>query len=174
MWKIKEVKILLRQGDITESKTDAIVNAANTKLLLGAGVAGAIRKKGGPAIQAECNKIREIPLGEASITNSGNLSAKYVIHAASMHLGGRTTKKSLRDSLWNSLLRAKEVGIRSISFPAIGTGIAGFPIKECAKIFIDVFKTFLSTEESNLETIEVVLFSENDFLIFKNVFDTLL
>ena len=103
MWLINNTKINLERGDITAFKGDAIVNAANTKLILGGGVAGAIRKKGGSSIQKECNKIGPIKLGEAAITKGGNLQSKFVIHAASMHLGGKTTPESLRDSVLNSL-----------------------------------------------------------------------
>ena len=99
-------KIRIRRGDLTEALTDAIVNAANTDLILGAGVAGAIKRRGGGAIQAECARIGSIPLGEAAITSGGHLTARFVIHAASMELGGRTTQSSLTDAVRNSLKRA--------------------------------------------------------------------
>src|ERR1700733_6606646 len=118
----------ISQGDLTECAYDAIVNAANNDLLLGAGVAGAIRSKGGPAIQQECDRIGPIALGEAAVTSGGRLKAKFVIHAASMHLGGRTSEENLRASTRNSLLRASERKLVNIAFPAIGTGIAGFPL----------------------------------------------
>src|SRR5579885_2903195 len=101
-------RIVTRQGDLTESDCEAVVNAANTDLKLGAGVAGAIRRKGGPRIQAECDRIGPIALGEAAVTTGGNLKARYVIHAASMRLGGRTTADSLRQSVRNTLERAEE------------------------------------------------------------------
>src|SRR5215472_7030600 len=91
-------KVTLRQGDLTEARVDAIVNAANNDLLLGGGVAGAIRFKGGPSIQAECNRIGPIRIGEVAITSAGNLPARHVIHAASMRLGGSTSEQSLRDA----------------------------------------------------------------------------
>src|ERR1700758_5481895 len=95
---VKEIatKVLIQQGDLTEMDTDAIVNAANNDLILGAGVAGAIRRKGGEAIQRECDAIGSIPLGYSAITSGGNLKAKYVIHAASMGLGTLTTAETLR------------------------------------------------------------------------------
>src|SRR5271167_4382059 len=99
-------KIELRQGDLTEANVDAIVNAANNDLLLGGGVAGAIRVKGGPSIQEECNRIGPIRIGEAAITGAGNLRARHVTHAASVRLGGCTSKQSLRDATRNSLLCA--------------------------------------------------------------------
>ena len=124
------------KGDITELEVDAIVNAANTDLLLGAGVAGAIRTKGGPRIQEECDRIGPIRLGEAAVTTAGNLKAHYVIHAASMEMGEETTANNLRNSTRNSLLRAEEKGFKTIAFPAIGTGIAGFPMQDCANNMI--------------------------------------
>ena len=131
-------RIELQEGDITKMDVDAVVNAANNDLILGAGVAGAIKKAGGPTIQVECNRIGRIALGEAAITGGGNMKAKHVIHAASMELGGRTTPDSLRKATKNSLLRADENGVKTIAFPAIGTGVAGFPVEDCAAIMLDV------------------------------------
>src|SRR5262249_2623229 len=130
-------KLLLRQGDLAQAQVDAIVNAANNDLVLGAGVAGAIRSAGGPSIQAECDKLGSIPIGEAAITGAGNLKARFVIHAASMRLGGRTTEDALRNATRNSLKRAAENGVELIAFPAIGTGIAGFPIDRCATVMLE-------------------------------------
>src|SRR6201998_2141102 len=134
--KLKE-RIIIRQGDLTEMDTDAIVNAANNELVLGAGVAGAIRRKGGEAIQRECDAIGSIPLGYAAITSAGKLKAKYVIHAASMGLGSLTTAETLRHSAAHALRLAAERGLKTIAFPAVGTGIAGFPMKECAEIMLE-------------------------------------
>src|SRR3979411_49309 len=91
-------KVVFQEGDLTEAQVDTIVNAANNELILGSGVAGAIRLKGGPSIQAECNRIGPIHIGEAAITGAGKLAAKHVIHAASMQLGGRATDRSLREA----------------------------------------------------------------------------
>jgi len=150
-------KVFIRQGDLTETATDAIVNAANNDLQLGVGVAGAIRRKGGPAIQEECDRIGSIPVGEAAITGGGRLAARYVIHAASMQLGGSTTERNLRASTRNSLLRAKEKGLRSIAFPAVGTGIAGFPMDRCARIMLEEVRAHLDSATS-IERVEFVLF----------------
>ena len=152
--------VLLRQGDITESQVDAIVNAANNDLQLGAGVAGAIRRKGGPSIQAECDRIGSIPLGEAAITGGGKLPARYVIHAASMSLGGRTSEENLRASTANALRRAEEKRLKSIAFPAIGTGVAAFPLARCAEVMLAVILDHLSRPTS-LERVEVVLFDRS-------------
>src|SRR3984893_7270596 len=121
-------KIMIQQGDLTEMQTDAIVNAANNDLLLGGGVAGPIRRRGGDEIQRACDEIGTIPIGYAAITTSGKLAAKYVIHAASMELGGSTTAEALRKSTAHALRIASERGLKSIAFPAVGTGIAGFPM----------------------------------------------
>src|SRR5689334_25385013 len=114
-WMSWKACISLRQGDITDATVDAIVNAANTQLLLGAGVAGAIRRKGGPTIQQECDAVGPVALGEAALTGGGRLNAPYVIHAASMRLGGTTDEKSLRGATLNSLKRATEKQLTSIA-----------------------------------------------------------
>src|ERR1700686_4739502 len=122
-------RIQIQQGDLTEMDADAIVNAANNDLILGAGVAGAIARKGGESIQRECDEIGSIPVGYAAITGGGKLKAKHVIHAASMQLGGATTAEALRHSTAHALRIAAERGLKSIAFPAVGTGIAGFPMR---------------------------------------------
>src|ERR1700726_2241269 len=152
-------KIEIQQGDLTEMETDAIVNAANNDLVLGAGVAGAIRRKGGDTIQQECDAIGSIPIGFAAITGGGNLKAKYVIHAASMGLGSLTTAETLRGSTAHALRLAAERGLKTIAFPAVGTGIAGFPMKECAEIMLQEAAEHLRNG-SSLETIYFVLFDE--------------
>jgi O-acetyl-ADP-ribose deacetylase len=152
-------RIVIQQGDLTEMDTDAIVNAANNDLVLGAGVGGAIRRKGGDAIQRECDAIGSIPVGYAAITIGGKLKARFVIHAASMQLGGKTSADTLRHSTAHALRIADERGLKSIAFPAVGTGIAGFPLKECAEIMLREAARHLKGETS-LETIYFVLFDE--------------
>jgi O-acetyl-ADP-ribose deacetylase (regulator of RNase III) len=159
--------VVLRKGDLTEAAVDAIVNAANNDLMLGGGVAGAIRAKGGPSIQAECDKLGPIPIGEAAITGAGKLRARYVIHAASMRLGGRTSETALRDSTRNSLKRAAEHGLKSISLPAIGTGIAGFPIEQCAVVMLAEIRDHLRGP-TTLEKVEMVLFDERGLGVFQD------
>jgi len=152
--------IELTVGDITEAEVDAIVNAANNELQLGGGVAGAIRRNGGPSIQEECDRIGAIPLGEAAVTGAGWLKATYVIHAASMALGEPTSAENLVASTKNSLLRADEHGLASIAFPAIGTGIAGFPVDECARLMIQTVREHLASGESSLKKVLFVLFDQ--------------
>ena len=163
-----EDKIGLEQDDLTEADVDAIVNAANNDLQLGGGVAGAIRRKGGPRIQEECNRIGRIFIGEAAVTTGGNLKARYVIHAASMALGGRTTAESLRASTRNSLARAAERGLKTIAFPAVGTGIAGFPMRECAEIMLDEVAQHLKGKTS-LQKVHFVLYDQPALETFQQV-----
>jgi len=163
-------RIAISQGDLTEMSTEAIVNAANNDLLLGGGVAGAIRQKGGPAIQQECNAIGSIPVGFAAITSGGKLKARHVIHAASMQLGGRTTASALRSSTTHCLRIAAEKNLKSIAFPAVGTGIAGFPIRECAEIMLRECIEHLKGKTS-LETIHFVLFDQASLEVFETVWN---
>ncbi len=158
--------ITVIKGDITEIEADAIVNAANTDLILGGGVAGAIRKKGGDPIQNECNEIGSIPLGQAAITGAGNLRARFVIHAAGMHLGGRVSGVSLRDCTYNSLLRAPEKNLKTVAFPAIGTGVGGFPTRNCARIMVDTVSEFLQIKHSSIQRVYFILFDEESFDAF--------
>jgi O-acetyl-ADP-ribose deacetylase len=159
-------KVSLQQGDITEADVEAVVNAANTHLQLGAGVAGAIRRKGGSIIQQECDAIGPISLGEAATTSGGQLKARYVIHAASMHLGGLTTEGSLRDATVHSLKRAVEKQLTSIAFPAIGTGIAGFPLDRCAQVMLEEVRKHL-IGQTTLQQVIFVLFDDVALKVFE-------
>src|SRR5258708_14522234 len=166
-------RILIQQGDLPEMAVDAIDNAANNELILGAGVAGAIARKGGDSSQRECDEIGSIPAGYAAIPGGGKLKARHVIHAASMSLGGmRTTAKTLRTSTAHSLRLAAERNLKSIAFPAIGTGVSGFPMDECAKIMLTEALQHLKGETS-LETIYFVLFDARSRDIFQSTWQTL-
>ena len=158
-------KIMIQQGDLTDMDTDAIVNAANNDLKLGAGVAGAIRRRGGEEIQRECDEIGSIPVGYAAITGGGKLKARHVIHAASMQLGGRTTSANLRNSVAHSLRIAAERGLKTIAFPAVGTGIAGFSMEECASIMLEEASRHLKTQPA-VEKIYFVLFDDRACDVF--------
>lgn len=160
-------KILIKQGDITDSETEAIVNAANNDLLMGGGVAGAILRRGGQKIQEECNKIGQIPLGEAAVTSAGKLKAKYVIHAASMVLGEKAEEENVRAAIENSFKRAVEGNIKSISFPAVGAGIAGFPLRRCAEISLELANKY----SDKLDKIVFVLYNKEAFKVFNRVFE---
>ena len=159
-------KIKLNQGDITELNTDVIVNAANAQLIMGGGVAGAIRRKGGSIIQKECNKIGEIFVGGAVITTGGNLKAKCVIHAVGPRMGEGNEDEKLKNAILNSLKLMDEHELKTIAFPAISTGIFGYPIEQCAKIMISTAKKYLSGETQIREVI-FCLYSKPDFKVFK-------
>jgi O-acetyl-ADP-ribose deacetylase len=159
-------KIVLEQGDLTEMSVDAIVNAANNDLQLGGGLAGIIRRKGGDTIQQECNQIGSIPLGGAAMTSGGKLKARHIIHAASMELGGHTTARALRGSTAHALRIASEKGLRTIAIPAVGTGIGGFPLSECADIMLHEAVKHLKGP-STLEKIRFVLFDAKALAAFE-------
>lgn len=162
-------RIEIIQGDITDLDVDGIVNAANNDLILGSGVAGAIRVKGGPSIQEECSRHGSIKVGEAALTSGGNLKARWVIHAASMGFGIATTAKSLRESTLASLEIAKGNSMDTIAFPALGTGVSGFSMKDCSEIMIGETVNFLEDNEFPL-VVKFCLFTENDYDVFVNTF----
>jgi O-acetyl-ADP-ribose deacetylase (regulator of RNase III) len=155
----------LREGDITEMDTDAIVNAANAQLVLGGGVAGAIRRKGGPRIQEECDRIGGTFVGGAVITTGGKLKAKHVIHAVGPRMGEGDEDEKLRNATLNSLKCADEHRLRSIAFPAISTGIFGFPIHRCAEIMLATAVEYLRGA-TGLERVVFCLFGQDSFDVF--------
>ncbi|MHA2397298.1 MAG: macro domain-containing protein [Promethearchaeota archaeon] len=164
--KIKNSLIKLAQGDITEQEVDAIVNAANAQLILGGGVAGAIRRKGGPTIQEECNKIGGTFVGGAVITTGGNLKAKYVIHAVGPRMGEGSEDEKLKNATLNSLKVMDKNILKTISFPAISTGIYGYPIDRCAKIMISSTKEYLKGD-TQIEEVRFCLYTSSDFDVFE-------
>jgi O-acetyl-ADP-ribose deacetylase len=165
--RIGDKTIELVQGDLTEMAVDAIVNAANAQLVLGAGVAGAIRAKGGPAIQDECDQIGGTTVGQAVITGAGRLKARYVIHAVGPRMGEGGEDEKLRQATWNSLLRATEKQLGSVAFPAVSTGIFGFPKDRCAAIMLAAVRTFLVQEPTTLQRVVFCLWSAEDLAIFE-------
>lgn len=164
--KIKNSILELVQGDLTEMETEAIVNAANEYLKHGGGVAGAIVKKGGRIIQEESDKIGYCPVGQAVMTSGGNLKAKYVIHAVGPRMGEGNEDEKLRNATLNSLKLADEKGIKSIAFPAISTGIFGYPIERCAKIMLANTIDYLKGE-TNIEKVIFCLYGKDSFETFK-------
>ena len=156
-------------GDLVEQSVDAIVNAANNDLVLGGGVAGAIRRRGGPSIQRECDAHGPIAVGEAAITGGGDLPAHRVIHAASMALGGHTTEESLRSSMQNVFRLAREHDVRTIAIPAVGTGIAAFPIDDCARVMAGCLHYALAGGWAP-EEVRFVLFDNAARLTFEPAF----
>lgn len=141
--KVGGAVIEVNQCDLTEMKTDAIVNAANAQLVLGAGVAGAIKTKGGPKIQEACDAIGGTYVGGAVITTGGNLNARHVIHAVGPRMGEGNEDDKLKNATLNSLTLADENHLTSIAFPAISTGIFGFPKQRCAEIMLSTVIHYL-------------------------------
>ncbi len=164
---IKNSEIELVQGDITQSNTDAIVNAANSQLVLGAGVAGAIRTKGGPAIQEECNAIGHCPAGGAVITGGGNLKARHVIHAVGPRQGEGNEEEKLKNATLNSLKVAEENNLKSITFPAISTGVYGFPLDACARIMLTTTQEYF-TGSTKIKRVIFALFDSKSFKAFED------
>ena len=162
---IKNSKLKLIQGDITELNTEVIVNAANAQLILGGGVAGAIRRKGGAKIQEECRKLGVKAVGGAVITTGGNLKAKHVIHAVGPRMGEGAEEAKLRNAVTNSLKLMDDHRLKTIAFPAISTGIFGYPIERCAKIMISTAKKYLNGE-TQIRQVVLCLYSESDYEVF--------
>src|SRR5437870_8839825 len=137
-----------RKGDISQTKVDAVVNAANNHLWMGAGVAGALKRAGGIEIESEAVAKGPIEIGEAVVTRGGKLPAKYVIHAAAMGQDLATDRSKIALATRNSLARAHELGVESIAFPALGTGVGGFPAESAADAMIRDCVTFAKKESA--------------------------
>jgi O-acetyl-ADP-ribose deacetylase (regulator of RNase III) len=166
-------RLYVETGDITEMEVDAVVNAANSGLMGGGGVDGAIHRRGGPAILSACKKIREhqypdgLPAGKAVITPAGNLPCKHVIHTVGpVWKGGSANERQvLADAYRNSLVLAGDTGLKTVAFPAISTGIYGFPKDLAAKISFNTIKQYLA-ERGLPQTVYLVFFSEGDSRLF--------
>lgn len=165
--KIKNIELKIIKGDLTEARVDAIVNAANNKLLMGGGVAGAIKRKGGQEIEDEAVKKGPIRIGEAIETRAGKLKAKYVIHAATMGLDFETDEEKIRKSCRASLELAHKLKIESIAFPALGCGTGGFSFLACAKIMAqEVLRFSREYPDSKLKEVQFVLFADEAYQAF--------
>lgn len=171
---IEEIKgrIELRQGDITEMEADAIVNSANTDLIMGAGVSGAIGRKGGPVIQDECDRVGSVRVGRAVATSGGVLRARHVIHAASMEIGHFTTEQDVRAATLSALRLAEELGARTVAFPAIGTGAAALAPDYSARAMFGALSRHFSAR-AGIERVYVVLYNEETFEAFRRAFERL-
>jgi len=165
------IKIEVYHGDITQLELDALVNAANNRLWMGGGVAGALKRAGGEEIETEAVKKGPIPIGEAVVTGAGKLRAKYIIHAAVMGQDLKTDAEKIRQATRNSLLRGDELGIKSIAFPALGTGVGGFRLDECARLMISQVRQY-SARKIGLERVVFVLYDEPAYQAFKQELDT--
>ncbi len=171
--KINNTILELTLGDITVQTTDAIVNAANSALQLGGGVAGAIRRRGGPTIQKECNQIGGTHVGGAVITTGGNLLAKYVIHAVGPIHGDNHEDEKLKDATLNSLKLADKKRLKSIAFPAISTGIFGFPKNRCATIMLSTTLAYLEGP-TGLDKVVYCLYDRKSLEIFEDALESLI
>ena len=164
-------KIRLVEGDIAAQDVDAIVNAANSELWMGSGVAGAIKRAGGQEVEDEAVALGPIPIGEAATTAAGRLRAKYVIHAAAMGPNLVTGAHQIRESTRNSLIRAHDLHLASIAFPSIGTGVGGFPMKSCAEIMLSEARQFLVERDTTIEEIVFVLWGKRAYDEFAEALD---
>lgn len=150
--------------DITRLEIDAIANAANTDLAHGGGVAGAISRAGGPDVQRESDDKAPIGLGEAVETTGGQMPCRWVIHAATMHLGGPTSAEIIRDATAATLARADELGARTLAFPAISTGIYGYPVAQAAKVAVDT----LRTTPTSVTDVRLMCFNDQSFDAYRS------
>jgi O-acetyl-ADP-ribose deacetylase (regulator of RNase III) len=173
---VGNAKICLVQGDITDVDVDAIVNAANSSLMGGGGVDGAIHRRGGPQILEECKRLRArewpggLPTGKAAATTGGNLKAKYVIHIVGpiWHGGNQGEPELLAEAYRNSLRLAVSKGLKTIAFPSISTGAYRYPIEKASRIAVVAIRDFLKKEDG-IEKVIFVLFSRHDLEIYKEV-----
>jgi O-acetyl-ADP-ribose deacetylase (regulator of RNase III) len=166
-------KIIIVQGDITDRKVDVIVNAANSFLKHGSGVAGSIVRKGGKIIQMESDKIGFVPVGKSVITTSGNLPCSAIIHTVGPRMGEGDEDNKLSQSIYNTLQLATKKEFKTISIPAISSGIFGFPKLRCAEILLKETGKFLLNNKTSLHTVEFCILDNETFGYFKNTFSKL-
>lgn len=171
-YRINDTDIILVEGDITELEVDALVNAANSQLILGSGVSGAINEKGGPSIQEECNRLGGTYVGGVVMTGAGNLKAKKIIHAVGPRMGEGEEEAKLKNATMNSLLLAEEHELVSLAFPAISTGVFGFPIKKCAEIMLIVTVEYLK-RPSKLFHVVFCLWGEENYKVFEETMESI-
>lgn len=168
--RIGKILVQVERGDISQFNTEAIVNAANSDLWMGAGVAGAIKRRGGEEIEREAMAQGPIRPGEAVLTGGGGLRARYVIHCAGMPPGGRATFDYVRSSVEHAMHLAKEQGIREIAFPAIGAGVGGLTLEQSARAIIEGVRRFAG-QSGPIERILLVGYSERDAKILEDTLD---
>lgn len=172
--KIGKTHLLIDRGDITDWEVDAIVNAANSHLWMGAGVAGAIKKKGGVIIEEEAVRQGPIEVGEAVLTTAGNLSATHVIHAAAMGQDLKTDADKIAQATRSSLTLAEKHKLSSIAFPALGTGVGGCSPLDAAEAMLGAVLEHLKASNTSLQKIVFVLYQEETHKAFKNTLNRLL
>ncbi len=175
--KINQAKLSLIEGDITEQNTDAIINAANSSLMGGGGVDGAIHRAGGPQILEECKQIvarqGRLPTGKAVITSGGNLPARYVIHTVGpVWYGGTRNEPELLASAYRESLKvAEEHHLQTISFPSISTGAYGYPLDQAARVALETVKSFLEKQAASIKEVTFVLFYSSAYEVYRKVLE---
>ena len=167
--RIRDSTLQLAKGDITQLEVDAIVNAANSVLQMGGGVAGAILQRGGRSIQDECNLIRYCPVGEAVMTTGGKLKARHVIHAVGPRMGEGNEDEKLRKATLSCLKLADRNNLTRIALPAISAGIFGFPKERCATIMLATVKSYLAGGKTALRHVIICLYDDETYEIFHSV-----
>ncbi len=164
-----KLKIVVKEGDITEEDVDAIVNPANSQMIMGGGVAGAIKRKGGDIIEKEAMKYAPVPVGKAISTTAGKLKAKYVIHAPTMERPAMSIPpENVRKAVQGALDEAIRLGIKSIAFPAMGAGVGGVPIETSVRIILEVIKEYLPKLEK-LEEVRLIAWGKEAYEKFLRV-----
>ncbi|MCX5811495.1 MAG: macro domain-containing protein [Proteobacteria bacterium] len=169
----KDTRVRIIRGDLTQCDVDAIVNAANSHLQHGGGVAGAIVRKGGQIIQEESNKIGYVPVGGCALTTGGSLKAKYVIHTVGPRWGEGDEENKLKNAVEGTLTLATEKGFKTISIPAISAGIFGFPKERCARIIVNEIIKFVKRKETSLKEIDICLMDDEIIKFFENELERL-
>jgi len=165
-----KVKVDLLKGDITERKTDAIINTANNMLILGSGLGGAIKAKGGESILQECARYGEVEVGQAVITAAGTLKTRFIIHAVLMEFDGLIKEDNITNSLLSSLRLANKKKLHSISVPDMSLGIVRFSPERCARILLAALKKFIEEENRTLELIEIVVWDIETLRTYKQIY----
>lgn len=167
---IGKARLSIVHGDITTSGSQALTNAANNKLWMGGGVAGAIKKAGGEDVETEAMKKGPLPIGEVAVTGAGEMDADYVIHAVVMGQDLKTDADYIRKATVNAIKAADNLPVKTLSLPAFGTGVGHFPAEECSRLMVEVAVDSL-LDTANLEEVKIVLKDEGMFEIFKRALE---
>ncbi|MCD6575295.1 macro domain-containing protein [Candidatus Aerophobetes bacterium] len=167
MMQVGDVNIKVVKGDITEQEVEAIVNAANNHFIMGGGVAGAIKRKGGKIIEDEAVAQGPVEVGEAVITSGGKLPARFVIHASTMGMDFKTSAEKIKAATFNALKKAEEKGIKQLAFPALGCGVGRFSVRKAAEIMIEQIKSYINENPSTcIREVIFVLYTQKDYQEF--------
>jgi len=168
---MKRTDVELIKGDITEREIDAIINTSNNMLILGSGLGGAIKSKGGPSIAEECSRYSPIEVGDAVVTKAGNLKARYIIHTALTEFDGPILEENIRKSLISSLKIANKRKMKSLAIPDMSMGIVRFSPKHCSLILFEVLEKFLEEDNRTLATIEIVVWDIETYRTYKEAYE---